>query len=400
MPGDTSTPQAKATGHSASRADSSPAIAGNHVFATPVSSLTMTLDAVRPHDGQPAASVRMRDRRPTGVTRREWLTACLALAHAPRAAKAQATGRMIDTVSGPIDPSALGVTLMHEHVLVDFIGAAGASPTRYDANAVFTHVLPYLVQARALGCRTLVECTPAYLGRDPRLLRRLAEASGLHILSNTGYYGANQDKHLPPQAFTERAEELAARWIREWERGIDDTGITPAFLKIGVDAGPLSAVDAKLVRAAALTHRATGLPIAAHTGNGVAALEQMDLIESIGAPLSAFIWVHAQAEADTSRHRTAAARGAWVSFDGISEKSVDAHVGLVLEMRRSGHLDHVLVSHDAGWYRVGEPDGGAFRPFDTLFTKFVPALRAAGVPNADVDRLLVDNPRRALAGQP
>jgi predicted metal-dependent phosphotriesterase family hydrolase len=341
-------------------------------------------------------------RLPFGVSRREWLAECLLLMGVSATAAAQVTtaGRTIHTVSGPIDPSALGLTLMHEHVLVDFIGAAQASPSRYDADDVFARVLPHLQQLRTLGCATLVECTPAYLGRDPRLLRRLAEASGLHILSNTGYYGANQDRHLPPHAFKESADQLAARWVREWERGIDDTAVKPAFMKIGVDAGPLSVVDAKLVRAAALAHRATGLPIASHTGNGVAASEEMDLIEQAGVPLSAFIWVHAQAEKDTSRHQGAAARGAWVEFDGISEKSVDAHVAFVLAMRDAGRLDRVLVSHDAGWYRVGEPSGGAFRPFDTLFTRFVPALKAAGASDDDVRRLLVDNPRRALAGQP
>jgi phosphotriesterase-related protein len=286
---------------------------------------------------------------------------------------------------------------MHEHVLVDFAGAAVVSPSRYDTDAVFARVLPFLQQARSLGASTLVECTPAYLGRDPRLLARLSEASGLHILTNTGYYGANQDRHLPPHAFTETPDQLAARWIREAERGIDDTGVRPAFMKIGVDAGPLSPVDARLVRAAGLTHLATGLPIAAHTGDGIAALEELNLLDAAGVPLDAFIWVHAHGEADTSRHVAAAARGAWVEFDGLSEKSVDRHVALVVAMRRAGHLDRVLVSHDAGWYRVGEPGGGAFRPFDTLFTRFVPALKAAGLSGAEVHQLLVDNPRRALA---
>jgi len=300
-------------------------------------------------------------------------------------------------VSGPIDPAMLGLTLMHEHVLVDFIGAGEVSRARYDADTVFKHALPHLQQVKALGGATLVECTPAYLGRDPRLLRRLAEASGLHILSNTGYYGANQDKHLPPHAFTEAAEQLAARWIREAEQGIEGTGIKPGFMKIGVDAGPLSEVDAKLVRAAAITHKATGLPIAVHTGNGVAALEEIDILERDGVPLSSFIWVHAHNEPDGALHQKAAARGAWVEFDGISPKSVDRHVALVLAMRAAGHLDRVLVSHDAGWYHVGEPDGGEFRAFDTLFTTFVPALKAAGLTEADVRQLLVENPRRALA---
>jgi phosphotriesterase-related protein len=334
------------------------------------------------------------------VSRREWLTSCLGAVGAslawPDLAIPQAAGRLVDTVTGPVDPASLGVTLMHEHVLVDFIGAAEASPSRYDADAVFTRVLPFLQQAKTLGVATLVECTPAFLGRDARLLQRLATASGLRIVSNTGYYGANKDKHLPPHAFTETPQQLAARWIREAERGIDDTGVKPGFMKIGVDAGRLSDVDAKLARAAAITHKATGLPIASHTGDGLAALEQLDLLEVARVPATAFIWVHAQNERDTTLHAQAAARGAWIEFDGVSPKSVDRHVALVLALRKAGHFDRVLVSHDAGWYHVGEPNGGEFRPFDTLFTTFVPALKAAGLTDADVRQLLVDNPRRAL----
>jgi phosphotriesterase-related protein len=334
------------------------------------------------------------------ASRREWLAGCLGVAGAaiaaPARAQPSARRRSIQTVAGAIEPSQLGLTLVHEHVLVDFIGAAEVSPARYDADIVFRRALPFLRQAKALGCATLVECTPAYLGRDARLLQRLAQASGLHVLSNTGYYGANKDKHLPPHAFTETPQQLAARWIRECEQGIDGTGIKPGFMKIGVDAGPLSEVDAKLVRAAALTHKATGLPIAAHTGNGIAAHEEIDILERDGVPLSSFIWVHAHSEPDGALHQKAATRGAWVEFDGLAPKSVDRHVALVLAMRAAGRLDRVLVSHDAGWYHVGEPDGGEFRAFDTLFTTFVPALKAAGLADADVQQLLVDNPRRAL----
>jgi phosphotriesterase-related protein len=334
------------------------------------------------------------------LSRREWLTGCLGAVGAsmawPDVASPRAAGRVVNAVNGPVDPASLGVTLMHEHVLVDFIGAKEVSRSRYDAEAVFTRVLPFLQQAKTLGVVTLVECTPAFLGRDARLLQRLAGASGLQIVSNTGYYGANKDKHLPPHAFTESPRQLAARWIREAERGIDDTGIKPGFMKIGVDAGALSTVDTKLVRAAVITPKATGLPIASHTGDGLAALEQMDLLEIARVPATAFIWVHAQNERDATFHEQAAARGAWIEFDGVSPTSVDRHVALVLAMRKAGRLNQVLVSHDAGWYRVGEPNGGEFRPFDTLFTTFVPALRAAGLSDADVRQLLVDNPRRAL----
>jgi phosphotriesterase-related protein len=346
---------------------------------------------------------------PAELSRRSWLTSALALMAAgcaPRyrenVAPASAAGRTIETVTGPIRSETLGVTLMHEHVLVDFIGASEVSRSRYDADVVFRTVLPYLEQVRKLGCDALVECTPAYLGRDPQLLKRLSEASGVRILTNTGYYGAAKDKHVPAFAFTETADQLAARWTREAERGLDDTltkpAIKPAFMKIGVDEAPLSEIDAKLVRAAAITHRATGLPIASHTGTGAAAMAELDLLEAAGVPLSAFIWVHAQSERDDSFHDLAVRRGAWLEFDGISPASVARHLELVQRMKHQGRLDRVLVSHDAGWYHVGEPGGGQFRPYTTLFTDFIPGLQRAGFSDAEVRQLLVDNPRRALTG--
>jgi len=341
------------------------------------------------------------------LSRRAWLTSTLGLMAAGCAPRqrgsalspASTTESVIETVTGPVRADTLGLTLMHEHVLVDFIGASEVSRSRYDANVVFRTVLPYLQQVRQLGCDAIVECTPAFLGRDPQLLTRLSEASGIHILSNTGYYGAAKDRHVPAFAFTETAEQLAARWRREAEHGMDGTPIKPAFMKIGVDDAPLSAIDAKLVRAAAITHRQTGLPIASHTGTGAAAMDELDLLEAAAVPLSAFIWVHAQSERDDSFHARAARRGAWVEFDGISPASLARHVDLCQRMKTQQLLDHVLVSHDAGWYHVGEPGGGQFRPYTTLFTDFIPGLKSAGFSDAEVHRLLVENPRRALVRQ-
>jgi phosphotriesterase-related protein len=330
------------------------------------------------------------------LNRREFLTAAsgaLLAAGQP----ASANGVEVATVEGPVAASDLGTVLMHEHVLVDFIGAEEVSRDRYDADDVFRVALPHLKQARELGCRTLVECTPAYLGRDPVLLRRLARESRLRIITNTGYYGAANDKFLPAHAFEESAEQLADRWTREWREGIEGTGIRPGFMKIGVDPGPLSEIDAKLVRAAALTHRRTGLTIAAHTGNGEAALAELELLKREGVKGEAFIWVHAQIERDPEVHARAARQGAWVEFDGVSDGALNAHINLVLEMKKRGLLDHVLVSHDAGWYNVGEENGGNFRPYDTLFTKFIPALRKAGLTDNEMKTLLTENPRRALS---
>lgn len=304
-------------------------------------------------------------------------------------------GPHLMTVAGPIEASAAGMALSHEHVLVDFIGADQAGPHRYDSNKVFEAVRPHLARAYELGVRLFVECTPEYLGRDPRLLQRLSEKTGLHILGNTGLYGARNGKFLPPYVATETAEQLAARWITETRDGIDGTGIRPGFVKCGVNTGAeLSAVDRKLVEAAALTHRETGLTIAVHTGAGPG-LAQLEILKAHGVAPAAWIWVHAQSARDADI-LAAAKQGAWVSFDGLRPETMKRHLELCLLLREQKRLDQVLLSHDAGWYDPAKPEGGTFRDFELLFTQFIPALQQAGFTEAEIKQLVTDNPARAF----
>ncbi len=300
------------------------------------------------------------------------------------------------TVTGRMKAKDLGPTLMHEHVLVDFIGADKVNRSRYDTREVVETALPHLRRAYSAGCRTFVECTPNWLGRDVALLQRLSRSAGLRIITNTGLYGARQHQFLPARIRQQTAEQIASDWIIEFERGIDGTRIKPGFIKIGVDAGALSELNQKIVTAAALTHLKTGLTIAAHTGNGAAAMQEIDLIERTGVDLQAFIWVHAQGEKDRQMHIEVARRGGWVEFDGISATTIERHVELITSMRVAGLLDNVLISQDSGWYHVGEPAGGNYRSYDTLFTHFVPALKAAGFGAIEIDQLLIGNPQNAL----
>jgi phosphotriesterase-related protein len=325
------------------------------------------------------------------VHRRDFLAAL----PAPLLAR-ELSGPTVETVLGPVSASDLGLTLAHEHVMVDFVGADQVSRDRYDPDEVFRTALPFLEEARKAKVRTLVECTPAFLGRDPRLLRRLSEATGLRILTNTGYYGAANDKYVPRHAWQEDADVLAARWVAEARDGIEGTGVRPGFLKIGVDEGPLSDIDRKLVVGAARAHRATGLTIAVHTGDGEAARAIVKTLATEGVAPAAYVWVHAQNEQDRRIHVELARAGAWVELDGVAPQTLAAHADAVADLVRRGHLARLLVSQDAGWYHVGEPAGGSYRGYSFLIERLVPALRDRGLSAAQVDTLLVRNPARAF----
>jgi phosphotriesterase-related protein len=298
------------------------------------------------------------------------------------------------TVLGPIPADQFGLALPHEHVLCDFIGAEGTGPHRWDREAVAARMLPLLEEAVRAGVRGFVDCTPACIGRDPELLRTLALKTGLHFLTNTGYY---KEPYLPPHAFTDSPDELAARWVREAEAGIEGTGIRPGFIKIAVNPGALVPVQQKIVRAAARAQRQTGLAIACHTAHPVAAMEALDLLEEEGAPLDRFIVVHADAIEDRESHLRIWDRGAWVEYDAVGWKPLEWHAELVAWFLRQRGPERLLLSHDAGWYWAGEPEGGAQKPFTPLTEGLVPQLQARGVSAETLHQLLVANPARAFA---
>jgi len=299
-------------------------------------------------------------------------------------------------VSGEIPANQIGKTLHHEHLLVDFIGADSISYDRWNKDEVVKKVLPYLLEIKKMGYKTLVDCTPAYLGRDPELLKMLVEKSGLQIITNTGYYSAMGGKFIPKHGFTETAEQLANRWIDEAKNGIEGSGVYPGFIKISVERGPLEEINRKVVEAACITHKATGLTIMSHTGLAVPAFQQLEILDKYGIDPSAFIWTHAHNEQDFNKHLQAARMGAWIAFDNFNPKRLDRYVEFAQLMKKEGLLNRLMFSHDAGWYKPGEPNGGSFRGFTEIEELLIPALEKNGLSQQDINQLFTLNPAEAF----
>jgi phosphotriesterase-related protein len=321
---------------------------------------------------------------------------CLAVAEA--APEKTPVENIIMTIRGPIQPSELGKTLAHEHVMCDFIGAAKTGKHRYDANDVVETMRPYLDALSRRSIKGFIDCTPTWLGRDVEVLAGLSELTDLHIITNTGLYGAADDIFVPAYAYQESADDLAARWVKEWSDGIEGTNIRPGFIKTAVDKGPLSEIDRKLVRAAARAHLQTGLTIACHTGQARAALDVLQQVRDEGVDPSALIIVHTDGIPDLAVHTELAKAGAWIGYDGVTEESIKRHVGLIKKMLDAGFAERLLISHDAGWYRVGEgPQAkNKIRPYTAITDKLIPALKAEGITDAQLDKILITNPARAF----
>ena len=326
------------------------------------------------------------------ITRRQFLQTCIATPLATQFSnKAK---NQICTVNGVINPSDLGKTLVHEHVLVDFIGADKITSDRWEHDAVIKKVLPFLLEIKAKGFQSIVECTPPFIGRDVKLLQKLSKQSGLHILTNTGYYGASDNKYLPEWAFTENAEQLADRWISEFKNGIDGTSVKPGFIKTGVNSGTLSELHQKLIKAAAITHLKTGLTICSHTGPALPAYQELDILKANGLHPSAFVWVHASGSDED--FIKIAKMGCWISLDGIGEDNLDKNEKIISLLKSNGLLNQILISQDAGWYKPGEPEGGEFRGFTTIPDKFIPLLKTKGFSEKEINQLLIENPAKAF----
>lgn len=287
------------------------------------------------------------------------------------------------------------VWLTHEHILVDFAGADSIQPDSWNHDLIIKEMMPYLEELKEYDVNYFVDATPDYLGRDVILLEKLAKQSGIRIITNTGLYGAFDNKYIPEYVQEINAKELAEIWINEYQNGIKETSIKPGFIKIAVDnSDPLSTLHQKLVKAAALTHLKTGLTIASHTGKAMGLWPQLNILKETGVSPEAFIWVHAHAEEDNNIYLKAAEMGCWISFDGLA-RDLKNHIDKISFAKENGILNRILLSHDAGWYDP-QKENQNIKPYTTVFKKLYPELKSQGFTDDEFKLLISVNPSKAF----
>ncbi|MEI7828683.1 MAG: hypothetical protein WCI31_02870 [Prolixibacteraceae bacterium] len=306
---------------------------------------------------------------------------------------------MIVTVNGEIPASRMGVTLPHEQMVFDMTMIDSIGLKRINKDSVISKVLPMLEDLKQYKVQTIVDGSPEFMGRDPKLLAELSRKTGINIITNTGWYAADNERHLPKEIKDMTAEEIALIWISEAENGIGNTGIKPGVINIGISSAALSENDKKLVAAACLTHLKTGLSIMSHTGPAEGAMAQLRILDKYGVDPSAFIWLHAMEEVSRGRVLTIAERGVWVAFDGVMpEMEPSVRISeMVKYMKMLRRMDHVLISHDAVGYQSDIPGGGKSRGYTEFFSSFRLLLLSEGITKEELDMMMVKNPAEAFA---
>jgi len=299
------------------------------------------------------------------------------------------------TTQGPLPAEGLGVILPHEHIFTDLRGPTASGYGQADPADVVRVMKPFLVEARQKGVGVLFECSGIGVGRNVPIIARVSQESGLPVVVPTGVYG--RDNFAPPEHQKMTEDELTMLFVRELREGIEGTGIKAGFIKIATGSASMTALEEKFLRAAIHAASQTGAAIASHTPVSSNASRQVAILESID-PAVRFIWVHAQSENNRQVQRQLAAKGAYIEFDnlGWSPGQEGTIIAAIQELLGAGYGDRILLSHDAGWYQPGQPNGGSQKGYVYLIDSFIPKLRTAGVDEAAIRMITETNPIRAF----
>lgn len=320
---------------------------------------------------------------------------------------------VIPTVQGSLPPHRLGRTLMHEHVFVLSHELERNYPETFDEDVRVPEAVAKLRALVAAGIDTIVDLTVLGLGRDVRRVATVAGQAGITVVVATGYYTftelPNWANFRGPGTLMGGADPLETYFVRDIEQGIGDTGIKAGVLKCATDQPGITPAVERVLRAVAAAHRRTGVPISTHADAGTKrGLEQQKVFAEEGVDLTRVVIGHSGDSTDLDYLRAVADQGSTLGMDRFGVDllgSFTDRVDTVARMCELGYADRMVLSHDASCYSHNfDPEFRARELPDWRYTHIsedvLPALRERGVTEGQITAMLVDNPRRLLAGRP
>ena len=239
-----------------------------------------------------------------------------------------------------------------------------------------------VANTKSAGVACIVDAGHPDMGRDINFIRQVSMKSGVPIVAGGGFYS---QPFYPKEVSTMSEDEIFNALLKQAD---DDT--LGAFGEIG-SWDEITADERKVFRAVGRAHVATNIPIFTHTGiPGKSALEQLDILEDAGVKPDRVVIGHLGNLVDSNVyvHKTLCRRGAFIGFDRQGGNGDAQQVPMVVALIEAGFADHLMFSADAS------------SGYAKTLTVFLPKLKAAGVTDEVLHRVMVDNPRRFLAFVP
>lgn len=316
----------------------------------------------------------------------------------------------VQTFEGPRDPAELGPTLIHEHVFVTSPELDLNFPVpEWDEAGAIERAVAGFESLYALGIRTVVDLTVPGLGRDVRRVAAVTKRIPINLIASTGYYTG---RALPlyfqfhgPGRLVEGPEPLVEYFIGDIEDGIAGTGIRAGMLKVMTDKDGITPDVARVMTAAAVAHEQTGVPITTHSDPGSRnGLDQQSFLRERGVALERVIIGHSGDSEDIPYLRALMDNGSTIGMDRFGMEHVlpdDRRLRTVIALLELGYADRMVLSHDAAFFSRMTPPSWRARAapnwhMETISRRILPQLRQAGASQADLEQMLVTNPRRLL----
>lgn len=304
----------------------------------------------------------------------------------------------VQTVTGPAEASELGFTYSHEHVIIRTPGLYTSHPYLWDGEKALNDAISALKVIAAKGVQTIVDMTPADFHRDPELIRKASEASGVKVIHATGIY-VNTTFFFQNRPI----EEIMPLLLHDIQIGMNGTNIKAGVLKAATGPNGVDRVNDKSLRAIARVHRQTGVPIGTHTDMSKhTGLEQQRVFKEEGVDLGRVYIGHSNDTKDVPYLEQVIENGSFVSMDrfgldlAISEED---RVDLLVEMCKRGYADRILLSHDANsgadWLSPALETLPNWN-WSCIVDRILPKARERGVTDAQIHTMMVDNPRRVF----
>lgn len=319
----------------------------------------------------------------------------------------------VPTTAGDTDVDDLGLVFMHEHVFVRTEPLQWGWPGfgGWDTEAEVATAAAHLRALSDAGVGAILDMTVPGLGRDPALVARAADGTGLKVMFATGYYTY---EHLPfpfhfrgPGKVLDGDDRLLeSLFERDLTVGIGDTGFRAAVLKIVTDEQGMTDDVRRLAHAVASVHARTGAPICTHAhAPARRGLDQQKVLAARGVDLGRVMIGHSNESTDLSYLEELIAAGSYIGWDRCGlpvTVPLDAQLDTLARLCERGYADRIMLSHDAAsfmdWFTAAEI---AFGLPDWRYTYIhegvLPGLKGRGVTGDQIDQMLVRNPRAFFA---